>query len=83
MNLRLVKCQLGLFGYGSAKKIVEAQAADDEQLADAIREAVVDNRLPCHRAWEIAARFKLPKLRMGGVCEGLGIRIKPCQLGAF
>ena len=83
MNLRLIKCQLGLFGYGADKKIVKARAAEDDRLADAIRDAVVGERLPCRQAWEIAARFNLPKLAIGGVCEGLGVKIKPCQLGAF
>ncbi len=83
MNLRLVKCQLGLFGYSAGKKLVTAAAAGDEGLAAAIREAAEGGRLSCLRAWDIAARFRVPKLRIGGACEGLGVRIKPCQLGAF
>jgi hypothetical protein len=83
MNIRLVKCQLGLFGYGPGKKIVQARQSDDARLIAAIEAGVVDGRIPCREAWAIAARFKVPKLMIGGICEAMGIRIKPCQLGAF
>ena len=82
MNLRLVKCQLGLFGYRGGK-IVKPQPPDDPDLTAAIESASVDQRLSCEQAWSIAARFNLRKLNFGGVCEALGVKIKPCQLGAF
>ena len=82
MNLRLVKCQLGLFGY-SGGKIVKPQPPGDPDLTAAIESASVDQRLSCEQAWSIAARFNLRKLNFGGVCEALGVKIKPCQLGAF
>ena len=83
MDLRLVKCQLGLFGYGPAKKIVKARACEDERIAAAIRDAASDGRLSCRQVWEIAARFKSRKLTISGYCEAMDLRIKPCQLGAF
>jgi hypothetical protein len=83
MNCRLVKCQLGLFGYGAEKKIVKARGADDPLLVAAIEADLLDGRLACRCAWDIAARFNLTKLSLGGVCEAMGVRIKPCQLGAF
>lgn len=83
MNIRLVKCQLGLFGYPPDKKIVKPAAECDPELADAIRNGLIHERLPCRNAWEIAARFNVPKMAVSSVCEALGIKIKPCQLGAF
>lgn len=83
MNCRLVKCQLGLFGYDGGKKIVKPRAAEDPLLIAAIESDLVDGRLDCRRAWDIAARFNLTKLNLGGVCEAMNVRIKPCQLGAF
>ena len=83
MNFKLIKCQLGLFGYTPDKKIVNAQDTPDNDLKAAIKGALVNDKLPCQSAWEIADRFQVPKLTVSGVAEGMGIKVKPCQLGAF
>jgi len=83
MNIRLAKCQLGLFGYPAKNKIVEPAADIDPALSDAIRADLLDDRLPCRMAWEIAVRFGVSKMTVSSACETLGIKIKPCQLGAF
>ena len=83
LEFRIIKCQLGLFGYGEKRKIVSPMTDPPEALRSAIEAAAEEGRLPCREAWEIAERFEVPKLRIGGACEGLGIKIKPCQLGAF
>jgi hypothetical protein len=83
MNVRLCKCQLGLFGYKPEKKIVKPQETTDTAVDDAIAAALVNDRLPCKSAWEIAKRFGLRKMQISAVCEAEGIKIKPCQLGAF
>jgi len=48
-----------------------------------IRKKLVNDRLPCKSAWEIAKKFNLRKMVVSGTCEALGIKIKACQLGAF
>jgi hypothetical protein len=83
MEYRLIKCQLGLFGYGEKRKIVTPLADPPDPLRRALEAAQQEGRLACRDAWEIAASFDVPKLRVGGACEGLEIKIKPCQLGAF
>jgi hypothetical protein len=83
LHVRLVKCQLGLFGYKPRKKIVESRMPQEPVLGDAIRDGLVDDRLPCKTAWRIAAQFGVPKMTVSCACEALGIKIKPCQLGAF
>jgi hypothetical protein len=83
MELRLVKCQLGLFGYGAKKTIVKPAASVSPALEKTIREALVNDRLPCKRAWEIAKRLGIHKMKVSAACNALGIRIRPCQLGAF
>jgi len=45
MNYRLVKCQLGLFGYQPKKKIVTPQHTVTEDVKNAISEALVQGRL--------------------------------------
>ncbi|OQX26639.1 MAG: hypothetical protein BWK80_09465 [Desulfobacteraceae bacterium IS3] len=83
MNLRIVKCQLGLFGYKPESKIVAADKDASPELKAAVSEAAIDRRLPCRSAWEIASRFKVRKMTVSSTCEALNIKIKPCQLGAF
>ncbi len=83
LHVRLVKCQLGLFGYKPQKKIVDSRMPQEPVLGDAIRDGLVDDRLPCKTAWHIAAQLGVPKMTVSSACEALGIKIKPCQLGAF
>jgi hypothetical protein len=52
-------------------------------MTGAIKEALVDGKLSCESAWEIARRFDASKMKVSSVCEQLKIKIKPCQLGAF
>ena len=83
MEMMLVKCQLGLFGYTPEKKIVKPKAAENPNLTSAIQDALVEGNLSCANAWEIAQRFEVSKMNVSSVCEQLKIKIKPCQLGAF
>ena len=83
LDYKIFKCQLGLFGYQPDKKVVEPKAPESQQLEQAIREALVDKKLACRDAWSIAGRFEVSKMTVSGACEALGIKIKPCQLGAF
>jgi hypothetical protein len=83
LEMMLVKCQLGLFGYTPEKKIVKPKAAENPDLTSAILDARVDGKLSCENAWEIAHRFDVSKMNVSSVCEQLKIKVKPCQLGAF
>ena len=83
LDIRLVKCQLGLFGYGPGKKTVKPKSPQSRDLEEAIRTALVEKKLSCRAAWDIALRFNVPKMAVSAACEALSIKIKPCQLGAF
>jgi hypothetical protein len=83
MKIRLVKCQLGLFGYHPDKKIVKKIQNVDESLKKAIKDKIMDNRLSCIQVWQIASELGLPKLSVSNACETLSIKIHSCQLGAF
>jgi hypothetical protein len=83
LRIKLVKCQLGLFGYGSNKSIVKPAETVSPELESAIRTRLVAGRLPCSHAWRIAEERKLKKTDVSCAAESLGIKIKPCQLGAF
>ena len=83
LDFRLVKCQLGLFGYKPHKKIVKAKIPEDPGLENAIRSSLSDEKLACRDAWDIARQFQVSKMTVSNACEALKIKIKPCQLGAF
>ena len=83
LNIKLAKCQLGLFGYKPKKKLLKPSNLTDPELKDAISEALVEKRLSCERAWGISSRFKVSKITVSSTCEFLGIKINDCQLGAF
>lgn len=83
LELRIVRCQLGLFGYSPQKMIVTPAESVSPDLEKAIRDALRNERLPCESAWEIAQKFNIAKMDVTSACEALKIKIKPCQLGAF
>jgi len=83
LEIHIVKCQLGLHGYQPDKKKVKSADSVPSELEKGIREALVDDRLPCTFAWEIAKRFDLPKMEVSSACEALKIKISSCQLGTF
>ncbi len=83
LEINIVKCQLGLFGYSPVRRIVQPAESVSEELEAAIHKAMTDGRLPCAAAFQVAADFKLAKIRVSSACEKLKIRISACQLGAF
>ena len=83
MNIRLVKCQLGLFGYQPENKIVKAEETSNRALQDAVADSSENNRLTCEKAWQIADQLNISKRKVSNVSQARGIKIKSCQLGAF
>jgi hypothetical protein len=87
-GIRLSRCQLGLFGYGSKAegkhKTVRALDHVPPDLGSAIRRAMrKDGNITCAAAWKIASALKIDKMTVSNAAETLGVRITPCQLGAF
>ena len=83
LEITLAKCQLGLYGYGPHRKIITPANAVSPELEEAIRESLVNDRLPCIAAWEIASRLEVRKMQVSSACEALKVKIASCQLGAF
>ena len=82
LEIRLSGCQLGLFGHGQKEKI-KAALNPEVKLVKALQEKLVDGRLSCRAAWQIATKFNLHKTDITAACEAEDIKITPCQLGAF
>lgn len=87
-DIRLSRCQLGLFGYGRKSegkhKTVRALDSVPGEIESAIRAAAKkDGKVSCAAAWRIAAKLGVEKMTVSNAAEALGVRITPCQLGAF
>jgi hypothetical protein len=83
LEIAISQCQLGLFGYYPEKKVVTAATQVYPLLEKAINEKLIDGRLSCSAAWELAQAHALTKMAVASACEAISVKIKPCQLGAF
>jgi hypothetical protein len=83
LGIKVVKCQLGLFGYKPDKRIVKPAEKVSPDREKAIRDSLANGRLPCATAWQLAEQFGLRKMQVSSACESLGIKISACQLGSF
>lgn len=83
LEKRIIKCQLGLFGYEPEKKAVKGMEKVPQGLQEAISTEAADNRISCRTAWNIAKVMEIEKMDVSCACETMGIKISPCQLGAF
>jgi hypothetical protein len=87
-GVRISRCQLGLFGYGSKavgkSKIVRARDAVPPALAERLRGEVDERgKLTCSAVWAVARQSRVSRLRAAGAAEGLGLQVRDCQLGCF
>jgi hypothetical protein len=83
LEIPVIKCQLGLFGYSPPNKRVIATETVSPALEAAIRESLDKEKLPCVSAWKIAVKFDITKREITSACETLKIKISSCQLGTF
>ncbi len=83
LEYRIVECQMGLFGYSPEKRIVRPAPDIAASLRGALDERTVDGVISCLSCWEIAAALGVTKMAVASACESLGLKVKPCQLGAF
>jgi hypothetical protein len=84
LEIKITRCQLGLFGHsGEKRNVVEPAVEIQDGLEQDLRNKMVKGKLPCREAWEIASRWGVSKRQITVVCEKLMIRLGPCQLGVF
>ncbi len=83
-ELRINRCQLGLFGYGSKDNKVAPAKQIEASLEKALQNALQEgNRLSCIAAWTIAETLDCKRKEVAAACEMLKIKICDCQIGAF
>lgn len=83
LEMRIRRCQLGLFGYHPQRKILQPADSVKPDLAEALEQAASQGRISCARLWQVAETGHMPRLSTAAACERLGLKIGPCQLGAF
>jgi hypothetical protein len=54
-----------------------------ENLDKKIQASLVNGKLPCPVAFQIAKEFKVTPKEIGDACNRLGIKVRSCQLGCF
>jgi len=88
MKVKLDLCQLGVFGYGrkntkTGYKILGRHAASGPEGLLGVKAAAKEGRIPCKDLWDIAASSGVTRPEAGNAADSLGIKVSPCQLGAF
>jgi len=83
LEMRIVECQLGLFGYEPEKKIARPLESMPHKLRQEIERRAQDRKIACASCWQVADVAGVNKLTVGSACETLGIKVVRCQLGAF
>ncbi len=83
LELRIVECQMGLFGYSPEKRIVKPADEVSDELRDSLQRYAANGRISCATCWKIADDLGLEKMTVSSACERLGIKVRHCQLGAF
>ena len=83
LEMRLIKCQLGLFGYQPKRCIVEPAQNISKGLEEGIKKGLENGKLSCVTAWKIAKDLGIHKMEVSSACEALEIKICSCQIGAF
>jgi hypothetical protein len=87
-GVRIIRCQLGLFGYGpkteGKSKIVQAMPQVPDDLAARLRAALNPaGHLTCAAAFAVAQEAQRPRLEIANAAQALDIHIAECQLGCF
>ncbi len=53
------------------------------ELEKKIQASLVDGKLPCAKAFQIAKELKVTPKEVGETCNQLHIKVRSCQLGCF
>jgi hypothetical protein len=86
LEMKIKKCQLGLFGWGKKPnhgKDIHAADSVSVEIKSALEEVTENGGVTCAALWEIADRFDADRKAVAAACDTLGLKIRACQLGAF
>ena len=86
LEMKIKKCQLGLFGWGKKPghgKDIHAADSVSIEMKSAIEEVAENGAITCAGLWKIADRLGVERKAVSAACDTLGLKIRMCQLGAF
>ncbi len=86
LEMKIKKCQLGLFGWSKkpnhGKEIRPADSVSVETKS-ALEEVAENGSVTCAALWVIADRLGAERKAVSAACDTLRLKIRVCQLGAF
>jgi hypothetical protein len=86
LEMKIKKCQLGLFGWGkkpSHGKDIHSADSVSVELKSALEEVAENGGVTCAELWMIADRLGTERKVVSAACDALKLKIRKCQLGAF
>jgi len=86
LEMKIKKCQLGLFGWGKQPqhgKDIRAADSVSVEMKHALEEVAENGVVTCAKLWAIADRLGVERKAVSAACEALKLKIRACQLGAF
>jgi hypothetical protein len=87
LDIRISRCQLGLFGFGPKSegkhKIVHPMDEVPERLAARLRASASKKGITCTAVWNVADDLGYQRLEASSAVEAMGLRVTRCQLGCF
>jgi hypothetical protein len=86
LEMKIKKCQLGLFGWGNKPKHGKDIRATDSvpvEIKSALEKAAVNGLVTCAALWMIAEELNVKRKAVSAACDTLRLKIRVCQLGAF
>ncbi len=86
LEIKIKRCQLGLFGYGKKPnhgKDIQAADSISDEMKFAIEEAAENGEVTCAALWSISDRLGTKRREVSAACETLKLKIRECQLGTF
>ncbi len=86
LEMKIKKCQLGLFGWGEKPnhgKDIHAADSVSVEMKSALEEAAENGVVTCAAIWTLADRLGAKRKEVSAACDTLKLKIRGCQLGAF
>ncbi len=86
LEMKIKKCQLGLFGWGKKPnhgKDIHAAESVPVEMKKALEEVAENGVVTCAGLWMIADRLGVERKVVSAACNTLRLKIRVCQLGAF
>ncbi|MBM4308365.1 MAG: hypothetical protein FJ123_16675 [Deltaproteobacteria bacterium] len=86
LEMKIKKCQLGLFGWGKKAnhgKDIQAAISVSVEMKKALEAVAENGAVTCASLWAIADRLGIERKAVSTACDTLGLKIRACQLGTF